>query len=43
MSAIQSSMPALAMVGNVLLLSLILFVKRYFRTKQPSSELPAIA
>lgn len=41
MSAIQSSMPALAMVGNLLLLSLILFVKRYFRTKQPSSGLPA--
>jgi hypothetical protein len=42
MSAIQSSMPALMMVGNLLLLSLILFVKRYFRSKGPSPGLPAI-
>ena len=42
LSAIQSIMPGLMVVGNLLLLSLILFVKRYFRANVLPPGLPAI-
>jgi hypothetical protein len=42
LSAVQSFMPALMVAVNLLLLSLILFVKRYFRANEPPEGLPAI-
>jgi len=37
---IQSFIPALALVGNLLFLSLVLYVGKYFRAQGPASEFP---